>query len=108
MFVSYAQNFEDVMLRRALRHVTEGFYIGIGAQDPTVDSVSLCFYEMGWRGLHVEPTAVFADKLRAARPDEEVIQAAVGARGETCTFYEIFPDTGLSTGSSTLAQQHAK
>jgi FkbM family methyltransferase len=107
MFVSYAQNFEDVMLRRALRHVARGFYIDIGAQDPLVDSVSLCFYEMGWRGLHVEPTAAFAAKLRAARPDEEVIEATVSAGGENCTFYEI-PDTGLSTGSSTIAKQHAR
>jgi Methyltransferase FkbM domain len=107
MFVSYAQNFEDVMLRRALRHVARGFYIDIGAHDPLIDSVSLCFYETGWRGLHVEPTAAFADKLRAARPDEEVIQAAVSAQDENCTFYEI-PETGLSTGSRTIAKQHAK
>ena len=33
-FVSYAQNFEDVMLRRALRDVEQGFYIDVGANDP--------------------------------------------------------------------------
>ena len=27
MFISYAQNFEDVMLWRALKHVEKGFYI---------------------------------------------------------------------------------
>ena len=55
MFVSYAQNFEDVILNRALHGVTDGCYIDIGANDPEVDSVSLAFYERGWRGLHVEP-----------------------------------------------------
>ena len=30
-FISYAQNFEDVMLWRALKHISEGFYIDIGA-----------------------------------------------------------------------------
>lgn len=30
-FVSYAQNFEDVMLYRALKHVEKGFYIDVGA-----------------------------------------------------------------------------
>ena len=49
--ISYAQNFEDVMLWRALKHVERGFYIDIGAQDPVVDSVSLAFYEQGWRGV---------------------------------------------------------
>ena len=40
-FISYAQNFEDVMLWRALKHVEKGFYVDVGAQDPVVDSVSL-------------------------------------------------------------------
>ena len=53
-FISYAQNFEDVMLWRALKHINNGFYIDIGANDPVVDSVSLAFYENGWRGVHVE------------------------------------------------------
>ena len=47
---SYAQNFEDVILWRALEHVERGFYIDIGAQDPVVDSVSLAFYERGLAG----------------------------------------------------------
>ena len=39
-FVSYAQNYEDVMLARALRGVEQGFYIDVGAQDPVDDSVT--------------------------------------------------------------------
>ena len=77
-FVSYAQNFEDVMLWRALKHIKNGFYIDIGAQDPIVDSVSFAFYENGWRGVHVEPTAQYSSKLRQARPDEIVEQVAIG------------------------------
>ena len=56
MFVSYAQNFEDVILNRALKSVTNGFYIDIGAEDPVTDSVSLAFYNKGWRGVHVGGT----------------------------------------------------
>lgn len=47
-FVSYAQNFEDVMLWRALKNVPDGFYIDIGAQDPVKCSVSLGFHLRGW------------------------------------------------------------
>ena len=39
-FVSYEQNFEDVMLWRALKHVENGFYIDVGANDPTTESVT--------------------------------------------------------------------
>ena len=80
MFISYAQNFEDVMLWRALHHVENGHYIDIGAQDPVADSVSLAFYERGWRGVHVEPVPTHVAALRAARPDETVIEAAVARR----------------------------
>ena len=57
MFNSYAQNFEDVILWRALKHVENGCYVDIGANDPVVDSVSLAFYERGWRGVHVESSS---------------------------------------------------
>ena len=76
---SYARNLEDVLLWRALKQVKAGLYIDIGAGDPVQDSVSLAFYERGWRGLHVEANAQYADKLRAARPDEEVVQAVIAA-----------------------------
>lgn len=104
-FVSYAQNFEDVMLWRALRHIENGFYIDIGAQDPVVDSVSLAFYENGWRGVHVEPTQLYSTKLREARPDEVVEQVAIGSAEGLLTFYE-FNNTGLSTADPEVARRH--
>ena len=104
-FISYAQNFEDIMLWRALKHVEKGFYIDIGAQDPVVDSVSMGFYEQGWRGVNVEPTKQYSQKLRTARPDEVIIQSAIGKNKGEIEFYEI-PDTGLSTADSEIAQRH--
>jgi FkbM family methyltransferase len=88
-----------------LRHVSAGRYIDIGAQDPIVDSVSLAFYERGWRGVHVEPDPAYAAQLRQARPDETVIQAAVNTGGGTITLFEI-PGTGLSTGVPAIAEEH--
>lgn len=103
--VSYAQNFEDVMLWRALKDIEHGFYIDIGAQDPVIDSVSLAFYEKGWRGLHIEPTLQYSNKLYSARPDEVVEQVAVGDNQEKITLFE-FSDTGLSTVDSEIAKRH--
>jgi FkbM family methyltransferase len=105
MFVSYAQNFEDVMLWRALKHLETGFYLDIGAQDPIVDSVSRGFYEKGWRGVHLEPTSEYAAKLRENRPDEVVLQNAVGDGSGSIRFFE-FSETGLSTGNATIAAEH--
>ncbi|MDF2811322.1 MAG: Group 1 glycosyl transferase [Microvirga sp.] len=102
---SYAQNFEDVILWRALKHVENGTYVDIGAQDPVVDSVSLAFYEQGWRGVHVEPVAEYAERLRQARPDELVVESAIGPDNETVAFFEI-SGTGLSTGDEAIARRH--
>lgn len=102
---SYAQNFEDVILWRILRHVERGTYIDVGAQDPVADSVSLAFYEKGWRGVHVEPVASYAERLRAARPDEQVFEVAIGLAEGTVPFFEI-PETGLSTLDATIARRH--
>jgi FkbM family methyltransferase len=104
---SYAQNFEDVLLWRALKEVETGFYIDVGAQDPVIDSVSLAFYERGWRGLHVEPTDHYAGLLRAARPDEEIIQAAISTTPGLIDFYEI-ESSGLSTADTALAERHER
>ena len=103
--ISYSQNFEDVILWRALKHVQNGFYIDVGAQDPVEESVSLAFYEKGWRGIHVEPNAAYADRLRKHRPDETVIQAAVGPGTPDLEFF-IVPETGLSTGAPSIAAQY--
>ena len=93
------------MLWRALKHVENGFYIDIGAQDPVIDSVSLAFYEKGWRGIHVEPTPHYASMLRAHRPEDTVIQAAVSKSNGVLQFFEI-PETGISTANAGIATGH--
>ena len=104
--VSYAQNFEDIMLWRALGHVKGGRYIDVGAQRPEFDSVSRLFYEHGWRGIHIEPVPAFAEQLRIARPDESVIEVALAAEAGLQVFYEV-QDTGLSTSQADIAAGHA-
>lgn len=104
-FISHAQNFEDVMLWRALKHVQNGFYIDVGAQHPVVDSVSKAFYEHGWRGIHVEPVPFYAELLRKDRPDETVLQAAL-ADAEGMLELNVISDTGLSTGVDAYAHRH--
>lgn len=100
--ISYAQNFEDVMLWRALSHVRNGCYVDVGAQSPDTDSVSRLFYENGWRGVHVEPTPQYANLLRDRRPDEVVLQVAVSDQPGILQFF-IIADTGLSTTDAAMA-----
>lgn len=102
---SYAQNFEDVMLWRVLRHVSDGFYVDIGAQSPIIDSVSMGFFQKGWRGIHVEANPDYASELRNARPGDTVVEAFVSNEPGIATFHAI-KGTGLSTFDYSLAKAH--
>jgi len=103
--ISYAQNFEDIMLWRALSGVKDGCYIDVGAQSPDTDSVSRLFHERGWRGLHVEPTPHYANLLRQRRPDELVLQVAISNVPGVLRFFDI-AETGLSTLEESIAEEH--
>jgi hypothetical protein len=48
--ITYAQNFEDVLLARVFRGRTDGFYVDVGAGDPIELSVTKWFYDLGWSG----------------------------------------------------------
>lgn len=101
-FVSFAQNFEDVLLWRALREVPRGFYIDVGAWQPDRDSVTRAFYDRGWSGINVEPEASAARRLREARPRDVTLELALGAAAGVAEFYAV-PGTGLSTGDGEAA-----
>jgi FkbM family methyltransferase len=55
MIKSYSQNFEDVIIYNALAGKSDGFYIDVGAGDPTHDSVTRGLYDIGWSGINIEP-----------------------------------------------------
>jgi len=104
--ISYAQNYEDVMLARALRGVDYGFYIDVGAQDPVDDSVTKAFYEMGWHGINIEPVTHWFQRVEADRPRDINLQLAVSDRPGTLHLFEVV-GSGLSTTTLAFAQQHA-
>ena len=106
-FSSYAQRGEDQILWNELQRVPRGFYIDIGAQHPSNDSVSRGFYEQGWRGVHIEPVAAYAEMLRKDRPDETVLEMAIGSYDGHINL-AVFENTGLSTVSAAFATRHER
>lgn len=94
--ISYAQNAEDVRLLRVFDGVTDGFYVDVGAADPTIGSVTRLFYDRGWSGVNIEPGPAFAELSRCRERDTN-LPLVVGARDEMVDFYVTSPDPGLST-----------
>lgn len=95
-FISYAQNFEDVMLWRALKHVECGFYIDVGAAHPDDYSVTRAFYDRGWKGINIEPTSRFA-RLAGARLRDVNLHAAVGCTASKSTLFVVENAKDIST-----------
>jgi FkbM family methyltransferase len=93
--ISYAQNFEDVLLHRVFGGQETGFYIDVGAYHPIIGSVTKAFYDKGWSGINVEPGSVFAD-LAAARPRDINLRMAVFDRAGEIAFVEDEEDRGMS------------
>jgi FkbM family methyltransferase len=105
-FVSYAQNAEDVVLWRALRGVTPGRYVEVGANDPSEFSISRAFYDRGWTGIAIEPVAEFATAFRSQRPDDVVVRAAVTDTDVDTVTLHVIEGTGLSTLDDDIAEGH--
>lgn len=105
LFISHAQNFEDVMLWRALKHVERGFYIDVGAWLPDLDSVTRAFYERGWRGINVEPDPQTCSALRARRPGDINLELAIGDQNSVLEM-NVLAGTGLSTLDDSIARAH--
>jgi heptosyltransferase II len=96
LMISYAQNFEDVLLRRALHDVKNGFYVDCGAQDPKLDSVTKHFYDAGWRGINIEPHPKYFAALQRERPRDINVSKALSSAPGVAAFYFV-DDSGLSS-----------
>jgi FkbM family methyltransferase len=105
-FVSYAQNFEDVMLWRALRHVENGFYIDVGASDPEEDSVTKAFYDRGWHGINIEPVTEYHQRLSAERPRDVNLALAAGESEGELRLFDIPAVRGWASPDPVVAQAH--
>lgn len=104
--ISYAQNFEDVMLWRALKHIEKGFYIDIGAAWPVYDSVTKLFYEHGWSGINVEPNVSLYCELVKDRTNDINLNVGISKDKGEFDFF-IVGETGLSSANKELSEKLA-
>lgn len=105
-FTSWAQNNEDVLLWRVLKHIKSGFYIDVGANDPDEHSVTKAFYERGWHGINIEPLPQFHAAFEAERPRDINLSMAAGSSDGELTLYDVPEVRGWASPDSTVAQAH--
>ena len=96
---------EDEILNRLCGEVTNGFYIDIGANSSTTDSVTKHFYDKGWTGINVEPVVEhYIGYLTGRTRDINLVMAC----GEQHGFIEIYVEDYLTKGLSTAVKDYAK
>lgn len=96
-FISYSQNFEDVLLHRAFGNVEAGTYIDVGAGDPVIDSVTKAFYDTGWSGINIEPLPRFFERLVAQRERDANLAVVLSDHEGMNTFFAVEGYEELST-----------
>ncbi|MES2127063.1 MAG: FkbM family methyltransferase [Pseudomonadota bacterium] len=105
-FISYAQNYEDVLLWRALGHIKNGFYIDAGANDPVMHSVTKAFYDAGWRGINIEPMPAYHQQFMEQRPRDVNLAVAAGAQEGSITLYDVPDMNGWASTDPAVAAAH--
>jgi FkbM family methyltransferase len=104
-WISYAQNAEDVRLRRAFRGQTSGFYIDVGANNPVTFSVTKHFYERGWTGINVEPIQALHELIRHDRPRDINLNVGCSDGPGTLTLHVA---RGVASGMSTFTEEERR
>lgn len=102
--LTYAQNFEDVMLARLFDQQATGFYVDVGAHHPTELSVTKHFYDLGWRGINVEPVLSKWTLFEDLRPRDININAVVSSQSGDLTVYYVHGNDALTTASAEQAR----
>jgi FkbM family methyltransferase len=106
---SFSQFGEDLLIYDLLKEmsVQGASYLDIGANDPEFFSNSFLFYQEGYNGVLVEPNPALADRLRAFRRKDTVLNAGIGIDAEvTEADFHIFAEE--NSGLGTFSAEQAK
>jgi len=102
--IGWAANGEDVVLWRALKGRSPGYFVDVGACDPVADSVTQLFSLNGWIGINIEPQPPLAALLAASRPNDVNLAAGVSDEPGVLELHVVDDDVQRTTFSSELAE----
>src|SRR3989344_6283250 len=93
---SYSQGRDDLEIDKLLKFKKKGFYIDVGAGDPTRFNNTYRFYKRGWRGINIEPNVDSFYFLREKRKSDLNLNILISNSNKKSFFYEFETGT-LST-----------
>lgn len=108
MRLYYAQNREDLLIKAFFPDIKNGFYIDVGANDPTIDSVTKLLYDEGWSGINVEPISKHFKALQTQRKRDANLNIGLSSKAGELTFREYVKGDGLSTLDQSMMNFYTK
>ena len=100
---SYAQEGEDMILRKLFAGRETGFYIDVGAHHPTRFSNTHYFYRRGWSGINVDATPGSMASFQKRRPRDINLEIAIANSKKELTFF-IFDEPALNSFDESLSR----
>ncbi len=104
---SYAQEGEDMVLRRIFDAKQTGFYVDVGAHHPKRFSNTYIFYQRGWSGINVEPNPTSIQNFKRERPRDINLQVGISELPGSATYYE-FDEPALNTFDLQMVDQRLR
>lgn len=96
---SYSQEGEDLILLRALDYRPHGFFVDVGAHDPIRFSNTFSFYNLGWRGLNIDPLIGLSDAFARQRARDINLPFGVSQLAGELDYFQ-FNEPALNTFST--------
>lgn len=105
--LSFSADGEDVILRKFLSGLKNGFYLDLGAHDHKDGSNTFYFYLLGWSGVCIDPLPGVGKKFKKNRPRDIFIDKAVvpddnSFKTVDFNYFVNFPDNSTTSNKRIL------
>jgi len=104
---SYAQEGEDLLLKRILGKQSKGFYVDVGAHHPVRFSNTYLFYKRGWHGINIEPNPRVASLFKRFRPNDVNLELGISEQPGELTYW-MFDEPALNSFDRELSEKRVR
>lgn len=88
---SYSQSGEDMILNTILCDVRKGFYVDVGANNPTIYSNTHFFYKKGWCGINIDALPGSMKIFNRMRPRDINLEIPISDKEEKLNYFMFSP-----------------
>ena len=104
---TYSQDGEDRHLLHFFEARRSGFFVDVGAFHPKQYSNTYLFYEMGWRGINIDPAPGVAELFRRIRPLDVSLPAGIALESGEREFF-VYDEPAYNTFSRESKEMMAR